>query len=704
MSVLFHTGSVSHTPAASHQHPFSSTSTTTLNSQSAQHLSLPAVSVAAAGTPPASTGTGATVHDASSNSNVNTTPSPQQQTPFSTSAQPLWWPVSDEAFWRRPIGVEHVNWLIKVCGIVQENPIYSLRQCSSSLFVLLFQRLLNYPIPDLELEPNNHEKKLWNTRRVLEELSAVGETDLSYISATDIVNCNEDHISLLVRVFLHLALHLIQAQRGEGAQLGGVSASHHSDPIPSSSGGVAGGGASASPHIPPNVGDAALESHQGVAHMMRSVEDDEQLQREGDMSHEHHVVQRHQQPYFTPPPPLGAPPSASPRSNRRHHPSHPSSGPRYTDASHVTSMGGLERDDVQRLAEQALLEMHHTNTTANNGGGVVSPHFSADPLAQWNAADGGGYRYVAASSDVVAPDVPRSQHHYHAPHHHIPSPSTAASDGDDSATFTNDLVASWQQEVVPPPRRTKGSLVDPVSCAEVQHRIEALEGIANRLLQRSAVPPLLRRHVFRPDHGTRYRPTAEEETTAPWGHKRAAVVADNALRDAKIAALQAGRRQRDVQDRYLREAVREQSIRERELVMELRRHRAAQRSHLCEEKARVREEEVRMVAAVDALVSSSCRLIADGGLRRGFPPSAAAAGGHRRAASLKRPHGDAAVPCVALPSESTLRVLKDQATVARESRRVAEDVKRSEDWEARRRLSSYQSQVTSWRRSSSVLC
>lgn len=110
-----------------------------------------------------------------------------------------------------PIGVEHVNWLLSACGITQERAIDSLRQCSSSLFALLFQRIFNCTIRNLELEPNTQEKRLWNIERVLDELQTFVNTDLSHISAERIVALDENHISELIRVFFEIVVGFVAA-------------------------------------------------------------------------------------------------------------------------------------------------------------------------------------------------------------------------------------------------------------------------------------------------------------------------------------------------------------------------------------------------------------------------------------------------------------------------------------------------------------
>ena len=144
-----------------------------------------------------------------SNNNSDPTSSNAPAPPAKSASSPS----SPADPWDFVITVDHVNWLLKSCGIVQENSLQSLSECSSSLFVLLFQRLLNFGIPNLELEPNTVEKKLWNTTQVLHQLQDYLGLDLSHISAEEIVHGNQQHISMLIRVFLHLAVHLLQIQQ-----------------------------------------------------------------------------------------------------------------------------------------------------------------------------------------------------------------------------------------------------------------------------------------------------------------------------------------------------------------------------------------------------------------------------------------------------------------------------------------------------------
>lgn len=81
----------------------------------------------------------------------------------------------------------------------------------------MVQRLLGFRIPGLHLEPNTLEKKIWNTKRVLEELSVVCGENLheSYISPEAIVQGDERHIALLVRVMYHIALHMMRDRQRE---------------------------------------------------------------------------------------------------------------------------------------------------------------------------------------------------------------------------------------------------------------------------------------------------------------------------------------------------------------------------------------------------------------------------------------------------------------------------------------------------------
>lgn len=139
------------------------------------------------------------------------------------------------------IGVADVNWLIRLCGMNELFPVYEMRECSSSFFVVLIQRLLHYRLSGLELEPDTNEKKLKNMRRVLEELESITQLDLSVISPAEIVNGNESHIAMLVHVFLELAKYV--PRREDDEEEDDEEAAEDSAAANASSGGVGGAGA-----------------------------------------------------------------------------------------------------------------------------------------------------------------------------------------------------------------------------------------------------------------------------------------------------------------------------------------------------------------------------------------------------------------------------------------------------------------------------
>lgn len=98
-----------------------------------------------------------------------------------------------------------VNQLVAMCSISQEKAITSLKQCSSSLFVLLYQRLFNCTIKDIESSPYTLKQKKWNVTCVLNELRDKCGIDVSNIDADEIVQLNEEHISRLIMLFLNIA-------------------------------------------------------------------------------------------------------------------------------------------------------------------------------------------------------------------------------------------------------------------------------------------------------------------------------------------------------------------------------------------------------------------------------------------------------------------------------------------------------------------
>lgn len=98
-----------------------------------------------------------------------------------------------------------VNRLVAMCSITQEKVITSLKQCSSSLFVLLYQRLFNCTIKNIESSPYTLKQKKWNVTCVLNELRDKRGIDVSGIDAEEIVQLNEEHISRLIMLFLEIA-------------------------------------------------------------------------------------------------------------------------------------------------------------------------------------------------------------------------------------------------------------------------------------------------------------------------------------------------------------------------------------------------------------------------------------------------------------------------------------------------------------------
>lgn len=100
--------------------------------------------------------------------------------------------------------LDHVNELLKFCNIPQSKGVTDIRQCSSSFFVLLYQRLFDCTIESIDSSPNTLEKKRRNVSLVLDELRR-RRYDLHDISAEEVVRLNEEHISRLILVFASIA-------------------------------------------------------------------------------------------------------------------------------------------------------------------------------------------------------------------------------------------------------------------------------------------------------------------------------------------------------------------------------------------------------------------------------------------------------------------------------------------------------------------
>ncbi|CCW70364.1 unnamed protein product [Phytomonas sp. Hart1] len=114
--------------------------------------------------------------------------------------------------------LNHVNELLRFCQLEQSKRVTSIRQCTSSLFVLLYQRLFGCAIENIESFPNTPEKKRRNVTLVLEELRKHSYT-LTDISVDQVVKLNEDHVSRLIMVFVNIADNMkYQQQRTVAAQ------------------------------------------------------------------------------------------------------------------------------------------------------------------------------------------------------------------------------------------------------------------------------------------------------------------------------------------------------------------------------------------------------------------------------------------------------------------------------------------------------
>ncbi|KAH9597718.1 hypothetical protein LSM04_008655 [Trypanosoma melophagium] len=118
---------------------------------------------------------------------------------------------------------EDVNALAKMCSISREKDITTLKECSSSLFVLLYQRLFNCNISGIETSPYTVEQKRWNVSRVLNELQDKRGINVAGIDAEEVVHLNEEHISRLIRLFMDIAQRA-GLQRGAKSTVGSTNA------------------------------------------------------------------------------------------------------------------------------------------------------------------------------------------------------------------------------------------------------------------------------------------------------------------------------------------------------------------------------------------------------------------------------------------------------------------------------------------------
>ncbi|TPP54626.1 hypothetical protein CGC20_22095 [Leishmania donovani] len=120
---------------------------------------------------------------------------------FNRSADPLELPVAEaakEAQRQQILGL--ANALLTFCCIGNTR-VTSIRQCTSSFFVLLYQRLFDCTIAGIDRSPNTAEKRRHNVMLVLEQLRQ-HPYSLEDIEAEEVVKLNEDHISRLIMVFV----------------------------------------------------------------------------------------------------------------------------------------------------------------------------------------------------------------------------------------------------------------------------------------------------------------------------------------------------------------------------------------------------------------------------------------------------------------------------------------------------------------------
>ncbi|CAJ1025235.1 hypothetical protein Q4I30_003804 [Leishmania utingensis] len=108
------------------------------------------------------------------------------------------------------------NALLTFCSIGNTR-VTSIRQCTSSFFVLLYQRLFDCTIAGIDRSPNTAEKRRHNVMLVLEQLRQ-HPYSLEDIEAEEVVKLNEDHISRLIMVFVQVAEDMRQQQEFQQQQ------------------------------------------------------------------------------------------------------------------------------------------------------------------------------------------------------------------------------------------------------------------------------------------------------------------------------------------------------------------------------------------------------------------------------------------------------------------------------------------------------
>ncbi|KAG5502499.1 hypothetical protein JIQ42_05379 [Leishmania sp. Namibia] len=156
-----------------------------------------------AGTPPAA-----------ASATASASPGPQPQPPLPPQVLSMAMATSSteeaakEAQRQQILGL--ANALLTFCSIGNTR-VTSIRQCTSSFFVLLYQRLFDCTIAGIDRSPNTAEKRRHNVMLVLEQLRQ-HPYSLEDIEAEEVVKLNEDHISRLIMVFVQVAEDMRQQQ------------------------------------------------------------------------------------------------------------------------------------------------------------------------------------------------------------------------------------------------------------------------------------------------------------------------------------------------------------------------------------------------------------------------------------------------------------------------------------------------------------
>lgn len=169
--------------------------------------------------------------------------------------------------------LHHANDLLTFCCI-RNTHVTSIRQCTSSFFVLLYQRLFDCSIDGIDRSPNTAEKKRRNVALVLEELRR-HRYSLDNIAAEEVVKLNEAHISRLIMVFVQIASEMQQHQDEAAAAAAATATTAIPTTTPAVSAdhargrtgvaGASGGGTGGGSYVPPGYTVAEVPTHGAAA-------------------------------------------------------------------------------------------------------------------------------------------------------------------------------------------------------------------------------------------------------------------------------------------------------------------------------------------------------------------------------------------------------------------------------------------------------